>query len=515
MTAANRVFTNTFILYGRIILTVGITLYTTRLILVQLGSTDYGVFSLLVSVVVLLSFVSSAMSTATQRFLSFYHGRQDFAQQGTVLVNSLLLHLLIGLAAVGCLSIAGRFLFNGVFTIPQDRLVASRTVYDLVSVMVFFSILSSPFQGLLIAHERMLWVSTVHIVEALLKLAGALSLALIATDNLVAFGRLTASISVVSFLCYLFASLRIVPWATLRSVRIRRSTIRSLAGFTAWNTFGAFCSATRTKGLAVVLNVFLGPLANAAYGIAQQVGSQAHGLSGALVKAIAPQLMKSEGAGNRDRMLRLALLASKSGFLLFALLAIPCLFEMDALVRIWLSDAPPRTATYCRFILIAILFRQLTVGLPYAVQAVGRIRVYQLIIGALLLLNIPVAYLQLQHGASPHHVMLGYVSVEATVSLARVLLARRTITLDAHVYVRTVLLRVAIPVAVYGLVCAGIVLVVDWTWRFLLTGAVGGTSYLLAVYFAGLHSDERVLAKQTAQSITKRLRGVTETRFSP
>ncbi len=515
MTAANRVVTNTFILYGRVVLTAGIMLYTTRLILAELGSTDYGVFSLLVSVVLLLSFISSAMSTATQRFLSFYHGRQDFAQQGTILVNSLLLHLLIGLAAVCCLTVAGSWLFDGFFTIPQDRLAASRTVYGLVSVMVFFSMLSSPLHGLLVAHERMLWVSSIHIAETVLKLVGALSLTLIATDKLVAYARLIAGISVVSFVCHVLACARIVPWATLRGVRLRRSTIRSLAGFTAWNTFGTFCSATRTKGLAVVLNVFLGPLANAAYGIAQQVGSQAHGLSGALVKAITPQLMKSEGAGDRGRMLRLALLASKSGFLLFALLAIPCLFEMDALVRIWLSDAPPHTATYCRFILIAILFRQLTVGLPYAVQAVGRIRFYQLIIGALLLLNIPVAYLQLQHGASPHHVMLGYVSVEATVSLARVMLARRTITLDAHVYVRTVLLRVAIPVAVYGLVCAGIVLVVDWTWRFLLTGAVGGTAYLLAVYFTGLHIDERILTRQIAQSITRRLRSSAAPHFSP
>lgn len=515
MTAANRVVGNTLILYGRIVLTAGITLYTTRLILAELGSTDFGVFNLLVSVALLLSFVSSAMSTSTQRFLSFYHGKQDHGQQGTILVNSLLIHLIIGIAAVGCLEISGLFLFDGLFSIPEDRLAASQTVYRLVSLMVFFSILSSPFHGLLVAHERMLWVSTIHIAETLLKLLGALLLYLIATDKLVAYGRLTTGISLVSFLCYVFACLRITPWDTFRNARLRRSTIRRLAGFTAWNTFGTLCSAARNKGLAVVLNVFLGPLANASYGIAQQVGSQALVLSGSLLKAISPQLMKSEGAGDRDRMLRLALLASKFGFFLFALLAIPCLFELDALIRIWLTDVPPHAVTFCRFVLIASLCRQLTIGLPYAVQAVGRIRSYQLIIGTVLLMNIPLAYLQLYYGASPHLVMLGYVFVEFAASLSRVLLAGRTIALDATVYVRAVLLRVAIPVSVYALLCTGIVLSVDWTWRFLLTGSFGAIGYLAAVYFIGLQEDERTWVQQTIRSVTYKIRGIKAPHFSP
>jgi len=255
--AANKVVLNTGILYGRMLLTVGISLYTTRLVLNALGSTDFGIFQLVAGVIAMLSFLNNAMATSTQRFLSFYQGENDMIMQKKVFINSLQIHIIIGLILVIVLESLGFFLFDGFLNIPLDRMNAAKAIYHFMSATVFFTVLSVPFMGTLIAHENLLWVSIVGIVETLLKLGIALLLLTLLNDKLFIYGLLTECICLLSLILYAVFCFKKYKECTLEGLfTIDRVLMKQLSSFAGWNLFGALCGLGRTQGLAILLNLF-------------------------------------------------------------------------------------------------------------------------------------------------------------------------------------------------------------------------------------------------------------------
>lgn len=320
MNAANRVVFNTGILYGRIIITVGISLFTTRIVLDALGAEDYGIFNLIAGVIVMLSFLKNAMATSTQRFLSFFQGKKDKVMQAKIFWNSMFFHLMLGLALWGILELAGLFLFDGFLNIPADKLGEAKLVYHFMVVNVFFLILSVPYNGSLVAHENMVYVALVNILEVLMKLAIALFLYQTSGSKLIIYGLLMAGISSVSFVVYAVFCIKSYEECKISNrQKIDKPLLKELGSYASWNLFGSLCSLGRTQGLAVILNLFFGAIINSAYAIANQVSGQLMFLSTTMLKSINPQIMKSEGNGDRKRMLRLAMIASKFGFFLLSI----------------------------------------------------------------------------------------------------------------------------------------------------------------------------------------------------
>ena len=239
------------------LLTVGISLYTTRLVLNALGSTDFGIFQLVAGVIAMLSFLNNAMATSTQRFLSFYQGENDMIMQKKVFINSLQIHIIIGLILVIVLESLGFFLFDGFLNIPLDRMNAAKAIYHFMSATVFFTVLSVPFMGTLIAHENLLWVSIVGIVETLLKLGIALLLLTLLNDKLFIYGLLTECICLLSLILYAVFCFKKYKECTLEGLfTIDRVLMKQLSSFAGWNLFGALCGLGRTQGLAILLNLF-------------------------------------------------------------------------------------------------------------------------------------------------------------------------------------------------------------------------------------------------------------------
>ena len=342
MQAATKVFFNTGVLYLRMLLTVGISLYTTRLVLNALGVDDFGIYNLIAGIITMLSFLNTAMAVSTQRYLSFYQGRKDKGMQKMVFANSFLLHILIGLSVVILLEAIGVFLFDGFLNIPGDRIEVARIIYHFMSLTVFFTIVAVPFSGSLYAHENILWVAIVTIIEVLLKLGIAILLYTINFDKLIFYGFTMAAVSIVSLLLYMIFCMKKYEECSLKVRRFYdKSLMKELSSFAGWNLFGAICGVGRSQGLAVILNLFFGTIVNAAYAIANQISGQLNFFSATMLRALNPQIMKSEGAGDRERMLRLSMSASKFGFFLLAFIAIPCIFEMPSILKFWLIN--------CRF----------------------------------------------------------------------------------------------------------------------------------------------------------------------
>lgn len=472
--------------------TMGISLYTTRLLLSTLGVTDYGIFNLVAGVIAMLSFLNTAMATSTQRFLSYQIGKKDIAMQRNIFFNSLVLHLAIGIIMVLTLEIIGTFLFKSVLNIPVSRVEAASAIYHFMSLTVFFTVVSVPFSASLNANENMLWISIVLITETVLKLVIAVILVDVASDKLILYGILTACISVISFLLYAGYCVKNYTECSIRNRgTFNKSQLLELTSFAGWNLFGSLCAISRTQGVAILLNVFLGASINASYGIANQVAAQLSFFSLTLLRVVNPQIMKSEGSGNRERMLMLSMAGSKFGFFLLALIAVPCIFEMPEILSVWLTKVPENAVSFCNLIVIATLVNQLTVGLQSAIQATGNIKAYQTVVGSVLLLNIPMAFLVLHFGLPVYWVMLSFGIVEFTACIFRLYFLRKLAGMSIKKYVRKVFVKEVLPLCVMIGSAYLSSHYLNVPYRFILTIGISAALSSIAIVLAGLSKEEK------------------------
>ncbi|MDR2039820.1 MAG: hypothetical protein LBQ60_18005 [Bacteroidales bacterium] len=506
ISTSQRVVFNTGILYAKMLITAGVTLYSTRVILNALGASDYGIFNLIASAVVMLSFLNVAMSTATQRYLSYQQGTKNFSMQKKIFSNSWILHIIIGFIIIIILQIAALFLFNGFLNIPEERISAAKAVYHFMTATVFFTVLSVPFTASLNAHENMLWIAIVSIVEAVLRLVIALSLiCFVQYERLIFFGLFMACISLISFLLYAFYCLKKYDECDIKIHHIDRTLMRELGSFAGWNLVGTFSGLGRNQGFAIVLNLFLGTIGNAAYGIAQQVSGQLNFFSATMLRALNPQIMKSEGANDRQRMLRLSMMASKFGFFLLAILAIPCIFEMSSVLELWLGNIPEYTVIFCSFMLISVMTDQLTIGLTSAIQATGKIKSYMIIVGSIKLLILPSAYVLLRLNYSIMTVLIVYVSLEILAGSFRLLSLKMIAGLSLKEYFNRVFKKEFLPVCLSISSCLLIIYLFQFNLRFLLTFSVSIIVFIVTAYFTGLCDDEKIIVEKLLLPIRKKI----------
>ncbi len=503
MRAVNKVILNTGILYGRMLLTVGISLFSTRIILNALGSTEFGIFNLLGGVIAVLSILNTAMATSTQRFLSFYQGRGDLDKQKDVFRHSLVIHIGISVLVVGIIELAGPFLFDGFLNISPENIPAARAVYHFMAGSVFFTIMSVPFSGVLIAHENMFWVAFVAVVETLLKLGVALLLMVLERDKLIAYGFFTCCISIISCILSVAFCLRKYDECSFRNLLpVNKRLLKELSSFAGWNLFGSLSGVSRDHGFAILLNIFFGTIVNAAYGIAIQISSQLTFFSTAMIRALVPQIVKSEGAGDRQRMLRLSMMASKFGFFLLVVIAVPCIFEMEAILRFWLHKVPENTQIFCSLLLVSIMINHLTIGLQSALQATGRIRVYQLLVSMIVISNLPVAYFLLKSNLPVYYPLAAFSVVEMVACATRLLLLKKIAGLSIRQFLSRVIGKEVVPVMTICLVCF---LVTRYNnilpFRFILTGLSSVCIFPIVVFFAGLCKDEKEMCMRFVETL--------------
>ncbi|MDR0603325.1 MAG: hypothetical protein LBG80_03370 [Bacteroidales bacterium] len=492
--ASKKIIMNTGILYAKMLVTMGISLYSTRVVLNALGETDYGIFSLIFGIITMLSFLNAAMTTSTQRYLSFYQGKGDVLMQNKIFVNSWVLHILTGFIVVVLLEIIVPFLFDGFLNIPEERVSTAKAVYHFMTVSVFFTIISAPFTASLNAHENMLWIAIIYILEVSFKLVIALFLFYFThSKRLIMFGSFTTGISVISFLLYSTYCLKKYKECIIRNYRIEKSIIKELYAFTGWNLFGAFAWTGRVQGLAILLNIFYGAVINTSFGIANQISGQMTILSATLLRALNPQIMKSEGMSNRQRMLRLSMIASKFGFFLVAVIAIPCIFEMSFILKFWLKDVPEYTATFCSLFLIGLLINQLTIGLQSAIQATGKIKMYQSVISGILLFNLPVSYVLLKFNLPVYSVLVSFITIESVCCIFRLIFLQKAANLSIYEYFKKVFYKELFPISFLILSCWLISHIFIFDYRFIITGSLSAIVFAIGIYFTGLCKDEKIL----------------------
>ena len=381
MQAAHRVAKNTGILYARMAITVFISLYATRLVLAALGVADFGLFNLVGGVIAMLGFLNSSMAQATQRFMSFAQGQGDLEKVKRIFNMSIILHAGIAVLMVLVLEIVGYFFFTGILNIAPERLEVAKIIYHFMVASTFFTVLAVPYEAVITSHENMLFYAILGIIEALLKLGIALYITYSVLDHLVAYGFLMAALSVFLLLLRrIYCHRNYVECVLNFRKYYEKDLMKEISSFAGWSLLGSASSMIANYGQGIVINVFFGTLVNAAQSIAAQISGQLGAFSLTLSKALNPLIDKSEGAGNREMMLKATLGGTKISFFLLSFLYIPFLVKMPYILSLWLKNVPEFTVIFCRLLLIRNLIEQFYIPLTNALGAVGNIKKYQIVL---------------------------------------------------------------------------------------------------------------------------------------
>lgn len=435
MNIQSKILFNTLTLYAKMIATTIIALYLTRVVLKTLGADDFGLYSLIGGVIALLSFLNSALMTSTQRFLSVSKGEKNINKEIDIFNSSIIIHLVLSLLLVFILEIASLFLFDGFLNINSERVDAAKIVYQLMILSTVVTIIGVPYNAAINANEDLWFFALIETICAVLKIFIIVLFHISSYDALITYTAWITFISILNlFIKYVWC---IRKYSECKHFKMNKSSdsIKKMLAFTGWNAFGGLALIGRNQGVAILLNIFLGTAINAVYGIANQLNSQLIYFSTMMTTSMTPQIMKSHGEGNNERMLRLSFFTSKMAFFLSAVFAIPLLIEIDFILKIWLGTVPEYTREFCMVMLLMFLVMQLYPGITRAIQACGKIKSYEIITAINLLMPLPVGYLLLYKGYPGYTVIYLMVLAQIMQMICAIFIAKKLIGLNIFAFV--------------------------------------------------------------------------------
>jgi O-antigen/teichoic acid export membrane protein len=507
MKASNKVVFNTGITYARAVFTSVISLYSIRLILNALGAEDFGLYNVIGGMVAMLAFLNAAMTTATQRFISFNLGKGEIEKVKMVFANSVILHFFIGLVLVIGIELVGVYLINNQLKIPPEKITVAIYILHFVVASTFVTVISVPFDAVINANENFLFLAVVNIINSLFKLAIAFSIFLFSDDRLFYYGLLTMVSAIVIRIIKRSYSKKKYKECNVNILKAYDyNEMKGIGAFAGWSLFGSLCSLARNQGVAVVLNLFYTTVVNAAYGIAHQVNSQIMFFSQTMMSAMRPQIMKSEGANDRERMIRLSLTANKFSFYLFTFFAIPLFFEMPFILKLWLKNVPEYTVEFCRSIILLTMMNQINMGLMTAVQAIGKVKVYQVVAGGIQLLTLPIGYIFLKLGYPPYSIILVSFILESISTVFRVFYFKYLTGYSAYKYFKNVLLNSFLSMIPVILVVYYVQNQFSNNWlNLILVCVCAMLTYVISIYFIGLGKNDKYMIKQLIKTLSNKI----------
>lgn len=439
---ANRVVKNTGFLYAKMGITMFISLYTTRLILNSLGAADFGIFNIVGGAIAMLGFLNAAMAGATQRFMSYSEGEGNKKKQKSIFNISILLHFFIALAAGIALLIAGYFFFNGILNIPADRIFAAKVVYGSLIVSTMFTVMSVPYDAVLNAHENMKYYAIIGIIESLLKLSVALIVVYTFSDKLIVYGVLMACIPLITLTIMRIYCHKHYTECTIAPKKYWDKTMmKEMTSFAGWNFVISATTMVSNYGMGIILNFFFGTILNAAQGIANQINGQLMVFSTNMMKALAPVIIKNEGRGDREKMLRSSIMGSKTSFFINILFMLPFYVAAPYILKLWLKDIPEYTVIFSRLLILQTLFECFLNSLSQMLAAEGNIGKVSLVSSFHNALYLPLIAL-LFYLKYPPYSMYTLMIAKTIISISITLyFTKRNCELSSSTFLKDVILR--------------------------------------------------------------------------
>lgn len=423
-----RIAKNTMFLYFRMLLTMGISLFTSRVVLNTLGIEDFGIYNVVGGVIIMFSFINNAMASSTQRYLTFEIGKQDFVRLKTVFNTSFQIHLLIAIAIVILGETAGLWFLNTQLNIPADRVNAAFWVYQFSILSSVIMILNVPYNALIIAHERMNIFAYISILDVVLKLIIVYLLLLTKFDRLIFYAFLILATTIIVRIIYHFYCKKHFAETKLTK-SFDKLLFKEMFSFAGWNLFGNLAGVTFTQGLNILLNIFFSPVVNAARGVAVQVQSAVSGFVTNFQTALNPQITKAYATNDYSFLYNLIYKSSKYSFFLLLILTIPIFLRTDQIMTLWLKNVPDHAVNFVRIMLMISLIDSIASPIMTAAGATGKIKLYQGVVGTILLLILPISYFALKWGAPPEAVFIVHFIIAVIAQVVRLILIKPMIKL--------------------------------------------------------------------------------------
>lgn len=423
------------------LLTMGIGLYSSRIVLSILGVEDFGIYNVVGGIVVMFGFLNIAMAGGTQRFLTYELGKNNHKELNRIFSMSLNIHILTAIIILILSETIGLWFLIEKLNIPAIRMNAALWVYQFSILSFIISIIQVPYNASIIAHEQMNMYAYISIFEAVLKLLILFALVNIGFDKLILYAVLIFCIALIVSAIYIF-------YCKNKFIECRyyyfkdKNLFKTLTSFSGWNLFGGISVVIYNQGLNILLNLFFGPIINAARGIAYQINTALNLFSSNFQLAIKPQITKSYANEDKNFMINLIYSSSKYSFFLLFFIALPVMLETNTILHVWLKTVPDYTVTFCRLVIIDSLIGCMSTPLMTAVQATGKIKKYQLIIGGMITMNLPLSWIALKLYPNPEYVFYISITISIIALFVRIFLLQKLINISIPIFSRIVLLPV-------------------------------------------------------------------------
>ena len=493
-----RIAKNTMFLYVRMLFSMVVALYSSRVALQVLGVEGFGLYTIVGGVVTMFAFFNAAMSNATQRFFSFEIGRQDFQKLTRTFGATFNIHVIISLIILVLAETVGLWFVNSKLNFPFEQVTAVNVVYQFSIFTFLIGVLRVPFNAMIIANERMIVYSYLTIFEVFFKLLAIFLLFIIEYNKLELYAALIFSIALVISLVYVAYCIKNFKSCKF-SLNYDKFLYGVLLGYSGWNLFGNIAAVAKGQGTNVLLNMFFvgtSSVLNASYGVSIQVQSALNLFVSNFQLAVNPQIIKFYADNNLKAMEKLIIQSSKLSFFLMSLIAIPILFEVDFLMNFWLDKMPKFTPLFVFFIAINLLIDSLSGPLMTGVQATGKIKYYQIVVGGIVFLNLPVSVLVLNFYLIPE--MVFYVSIFMSVMafFARLYFAKKVYGFAVFKYLTQILFRVfpvfglclLLPYFIHESMATGLL-------RFIVLAVCSGGISILLMILLGTDKSEKEFVK--------------------
>lgn len=501
---SKRIAKNTFILYIRMLFLMVISLITSRVVLRALGVDNYGIYNVVAGFVAMFGMISGSLSSACSRFLNFEMGKGNKDRLRSVFATEVLIQLILLLLVLLVGESIGLWFLNNKMVIPEDRMYAANCVFQLSLLTFAINLISIPYNAAIISHEKMKAFAYVSIYEGLIKLIIAYLVLKSPLDSLIFYSIMMCILQL--SVGYLYCSYCVKHFEECKfNVIIDKNLIKEIFVYSGWNFIGASSLTLRNQGNNILLNLFFGPSVNAARGISNQVLNMVTGFVKNFMTAMNPQITQSYASGEFQYMNRLIFQGARLSYYLLLILILPILVNTEYLLNLWLTDIPEYTIILTQLSLIFALIESVSGPLITVQLATGRIRNYQLLVGGIQLLNLPISYVCLSYGGSPESVMFTAIVLSILCLFARLVMLKIMINFDVLGFLRNVVLNVITVSVLSFAIC--------FCFNFYLTGSFGkiissilicflGT--LINIYFVGCSRKERIfLYLQTKQLFSK------------
>lgn len=508
-TAVNnkRIAKNTLLLYVRMLFMMIISLYTSRVVLNALGVEDYGLYDVVGGVVAMFSAISGTVNAAISRFITFEIGTGDVSKLKKVFSTSVNLQIGMSILVVVLAETVGLWFLNNKIVIPEHRIIAANWCYQFSILTFIIGLLSTPYNAAIVAHERMSAFAYFAIFEAMGRLAVAWSIAVCIYDRLIFYAIVLAIFALVVRVAYAVYCKRIFVECTYSFV-YDMSLLKQMSTFIGWAFVGVSAWALKLYGTKIIINIFFGPIVNAAQAIATQVEQAVSRFVTNFMMALNPQITKSYATGDRDYMFSIMYKGARFSFYILLLLGLPLFLNTDYILLLWLKNVPDHSVLFVQLSLLLAMVGSIRNPLVTAHIATGKIKRYQIVVSGIDILNIPVSYCFFSLGAIPESVLIVAIVISISCFFAGLIVLRGMIGLNVMSYIRNVVLNVLLVS-----LCATVIpiltklLINDKSFlSFIFVTLIAICSTFMAEMYVGCTKGERALvSNQIKKVITKRL----------